>query len=71
MERALNALEDDTFGAIVQHMRDAPSDPTAPRPQKETSGSGQGVQWLRTRGSILVVSSLQSMCATVADYMFS
>ena len=38
MERALNALGDDGFGAIVQHMRDAPSDPTAPRPQKETSG---------------------------------
>lgn len=30
VERALNALEDGVFGAMVQHMRDAPRDPTAP-----------------------------------------
>ena len=63
LERALNALEDDTFRAIVQHMRDAPNDPTAPRPQRKPVAQDKGFNFR--------LSSLQSMFATIADYMFS
>ena len=42
MERALNALEDDTFEAIVEDMRDAPSDPTVPRLQRKPVAQDKG-----------------------------
>ena len=42
MERALNASEDDGFGAIVQNMRDAPTDPTVPRPQRKPVAQDKG-----------------------------
>ena len=74
VERALNALEDDGFGAIVQHMRDAPRDTTAPRPQRKPVAQDKGFNfgWFYCEYPVmLVVSSLQSMYATIADYMFS
>ena len=42
LERALNGLEDGVFGAIVQRMRNAPRDPTVPRPQTEPLAQGIG-----------------------------